>query len=125
MKRTVLAAFLICTCTLAYSKTKPRFETAKVLSQNISSYNAGVAVVPVGGMLAGVPINRRSNTVVVQVGSQRITWSEVGTKTIVLPVNGEVPFYRDGNWFIVIDSKNKKHKFMAVHIETLDSSASK
>lgn len=33
---------------------------------------------------------------------------------LILPVNGFVDFYRDGNWFIVLDSKHKKYKFALV-----------
>ena len=103
----------------AFAKPKPVMESAKVISQDIGAYRNGVAVMPVGTMLAGVPIVRRSDIVVVQTDKYRLTWSEIGRKFIVLPVNGTVSFYRDKNSFIVLDSEGKKHKFALIHAEEI------
>jgi hypothetical protein len=54
---------------------------------------------------------RRWNVVVVETDQYQYQWQEQGRKLIILNVNEDVHFYRDGNWFIVRDSNNKKHKF--------------
>ena len=118
--RIVFALALLCFCVPAFAKKHHEFQSAKVISQNIKSYNNGVAIVPLGTMVAGVPINRRSNIVVVETDKYRLTWSEVGRKAIVLPVNETIQFYRDGDWFIVLDSKEKKHKFALIHMEAIE-----
>ena len=96
---------------LAVAEKQHNWETAKVISQDVNTYNSGAVAMPIGTMIAAVPIRRRSNIVIVETDAQRLTWSEAGKNTVILPVNGSVRFYRDGNWFIVLDSKNKKHKF--------------
>jgi hypothetical protein len=76
---------------------------------------------PIGTMMVGVPITRRSNIVVVETANQRLTWSEQVTRRgpVVFPVNETIQFCQDGNWFIVFDSNRKKHKFGLVHMEGL------
>ena len=74
---------------------------------------------PLGSGVVGVPITRRSNIVVLETAKARLTWSEVGKNAIILPVNGTIEFYQDGDWFIVLDSKHKKHKFALVHFENI------
>jgi hypothetical protein len=107
-------------CVPAFGKEVP-LETAKVISQNIDSYNAGTAAMPIGTMVVGVPITRRSNIVVVETAHHRLTWSEVvtGRGPVILPVNETIQFFQDGNWFIVLDSNRKKHKFSLIHMEAL------
>ena len=63
-----------------------------------------------------MPINLRSNIVVVETGAYRYTWQELTRSPnwhhfVVLTVNDEVRFYRDGQWFMVLGSQGKKHKF--------------
>ncbi len=116
MKTIVL--LLLC-CLPAVAKTAPLFETAKVISQDLSTQERGYAAMPMGTGIMGVPIMRRSNIVVVETATQRITWVEAGRNTIILPVHGTIEFYRDGNWFVVLDAKNKKHKFGLLHLETI------
>ena len=60
---------------------------------------------------------------VVETANYTLQWSESGNKTIILPINGIVEFYRDGNWFIVMDTKHKKHKFALVGMTQKPSSA--
>ena len=99
----------------AFSDEKEhKTEHAKVISQNLSSSAAGMYNAPIGNSTVAVPIYRRSNVVVVETDDYRFEWSESGNKMLVLPVNGSVDFYRDGDWFIVLDSKHKKHKFALV-----------
>ena len=61
-----------------------------------------------------VPLYRKWNVVTVDVGPYRYQWQEQGKNYVILTVNDDVLFYRDGNWFIVVDNKNKKHKFSLI-----------
>jgi tetratricopeptide (TPR) repeat protein len=100
--------------TTTSSKEQHNWERGKVIAQDLSSSRAGTYAGPIGTATVAVPIYRRSNTVVIETDNYRYEWSEVGRSLVVLPVNGFVDFYRDGNWFIVLDSKQKKHKFTLV-----------
>jgi hypothetical protein len=108
----------------ASAMKQTEFQTAKVISQDIQSHEVD------RGAMTRTPLVRYSNTVVVETASQRMTWVEVssyatGTRTqdvanaIPLPVHGTIQFYQDGNWFIVLDSSKKKHKFSLVHLESI------
>jgi hypothetical protein len=101
--------------TFAFSSEKQHnWERGKVIAQDLSSSPAGTYAAPIGTATVAVPIYRRSNAVVIETDNYRYEWSEVGRKMVILPVNGFVDFYRDGNWFIVLDSRHKKHKFALV-----------
>lgn len=119
MKFSVAFVLLLSVSVPAFARKTIAVETGRVLQQNIDSEDRGTAVMPIGTMIAAIPISRQSNIVVVQAGGQRMTWSERITRRgpIVLPVNGEVYFYRDGNWFVVEDAKRKVHKFSLLHVE--------
>jgi hypothetical protein len=99
---------------------KPQqWETATVVSQDLGSNSAGVYSGPVGSGQIAAPINLRSNVVVVDTGAYKYTWSEYTRSPnwhhfIVLTVNDKVKFYRDDQWFVVLDSQNKKHKFSLI-----------
>jgi hypothetical protein len=67
------------------------------------------------GVIA-VPVYRNWNRVVLETDRFRYELGEVGQKHLILPVSGKVKFYRDGDWFIMLDSKNKKHKFSLMHL---------
>jgi hypothetical protein len=120
MKSAVLCALALSLALPALAEHPP-LQTAKVISQNIDSYNGGTAVMPIGAMMVGVPIVRRSNTVVVETATQRLTWAEMGNgrHLVVLSVNGTVNFYQDGGAFVVLDSRSKKHKFTIMHAEAI------
>lgn len=114
------AAGLLLLCSIsAFAKPNPPLETAKVISQDLETQDRGTAVMPLGRGVVGVPISRRSNIVLVETASERMTWGEDGNgkNVIILPVHGTIQFYRDGKWFIVMDSSNKKHKFGILHLE--------
>ena len=32
----------------------------------------------------------------------------------MVPVNSQITFYHEGNWIVILDSKNKKHKFAII-----------
>jgi hypothetical protein len=107
--------FALLSATVAPSKEREHiWEHGVVVSQNLSSSPAGTYAAPVGTATVAVPIYRRSNVVVVDTDVYRYQWSEVGRKPVILPVNGSIEFYREGNWFIVLDSKHKRHKFALV-----------
>ena len=52
------------------------WKTGKIISQNISSDSNGTAVVPIGGIIAAVPIRRVTNTVVMEANGYRVTLVE-------------------------------------------------
>ncbi len=114
----MLSCLIMCTLPAAAHKLVP-LQSAKVISQNIGASNGGAVAMPIGTMLVAVPITRQSNIVVVETSHNRLTWSEVGKHMLVLPVNETIQFYQDGNWFVVLDSKHKKHKFALIHEESL------
>ena len=61
---------------------------------------------------------------VVETAGHRYKWQEL-TRTpnihhfIVLSVNDSVSHYRDRDKFVVLDSKNKEHKFSVIHAEAV------
>jgi hypothetical protein len=114
MKHVLVLASILAIPSLALAEKQHSYESATVVSQDLNSYNAGAVAMPIGTSVAAVPVVRRSNIVVVETEGYRYTWSEVGKNTIILPVRGTISFYRDGNYFIVADSKNKKHKFALI-----------
>lgn len=55
----------------------------------------------------------------VEKGDYRYTWEEFTRSPnwhhfVVLTVNDQVKFYRDGRWFVVLDSQGDKHKFTLI-----------
>jgi hypothetical protein len=121
MKPFVVFTIVILSASLAYSEKTHDWEQGVVVSQDISSYNAGAVAMPIGTTVASVPIVRRSNVVVVETAAVRYSWSEVGKNTVILPVHGTISFYRDGNFFVVLDAKNKKHKFSLIGMTALSA----
>ena len=112
---------LVALCVPAYAKPIPETHPAKVISQEVGTYNGGAAVMPMGTALIGIPVRQRSNVVVIETPKYRVTLSEqmTGRGPIILPVNGTVQFYQAGKWVVILDSANKKHKFGIVHEEAL------
>lgn len=90
------------------------WQTGTIISQDLNSSPAGVYAAPIGTARVAVPIYRTSNIVVVDTPKVIFRWSEVGRRPIVLTVNGRVDFYQDGDWFIVLDTKHRKHKFSII-----------
>ena len=108
----LLVSILSLGCVAAFSAEKShQWEHAKVISQDQGSSRAGAYAAPLGTGAIAVPLYRNWNRVVVETDGYIYQWNEVGRARIILPVNGDVAFYREGDWFIIIDSKNKKHKF--------------
>lgn len=118
MKALVLGVVLLIAST-AFAKQHD-WKTGKIISQNISSDNGGTAVVPVGGIIAAVPIRRVTNTVIMEANGYRFTLVEKQNKHyLVLAENGDAQFYQDGKWFVFLDVEKKEHKFSLTHMEKL------
>ncbi|MHB1674255.1 MAG: hypothetical protein ACYCSP_08400 [Acidobacteriaceae bacterium] len=117
MKSTILALCLLCLSLPASAHKLIAYQSAKVISQDLDTYNGGEAMVPLGTMLVNVPITRRSNVVVVQTADMRLTLLEVGRTSLIMPVNETFRLYQDGKWYVVLDTNRKKHKFALVHAE--------
>lgn len=95
------------------------WETGVVVSQNLGSQAAGVYGAPMGNATIAAPIYLKTNILVVETQQyqyrlQEFTRSPNFHHFLVLVVNDDVRFYRDGSWFIVLDNDNKKHKFTLI-----------
>lgn len=113
MKKSILLiATILSGSPLLLLAEKPHvWETGRVIAQEMGSQASGAyAGAALGGIIA-VPLQQRWNAVTVEVGPYIYQWYEVGSRAIILPVNDTIMFYRDGPWFIVLDIKNRKHKF--------------
>jgi len=106
-------AIVVLLLTSALFAEKPHvWETAKVISQNLGSERAGAYAAPIGNGAVAIPLYRQWNSVAVETDQYIYQWQEArGSRPVILPVNDKIMFYRDGDWFVVLDSKNKKHKF--------------
>jgi hypothetical protein len=117
--QTVLIVLTISAPSRAFAEKPHQWETGTVVSQDLGSNPAGVYRGPLGGGQVVAPINLKSNIVVVQAGSYTYTWQEFTRSPnfhhfVVLVVNDQVRFYRDGDYFIVEDSKGSKHNFTMI-----------
>ena len=93
-----------------------KWETATVISQTIGRSPMGECSEQVGS---------HSNTVVVDTGTYRYSWQELTDGSdwhhfIVLTghdriAHEQVKFYRDGQWFVVLDDQGEKHRFCLLH----------
>lgn len=119
MYRAILFVCLLCLSLPSFAKEAPETHPAKIISQDIGSEDHGIAVMPVGSILAGIPIARTHDIVVIETTKYRLTLSEIGRKFIVLPVNDTIQISQEGNQIVVLDSKKKKHKFAVIHAEKL------
>jgi len=105
---------------LAASPKPHNWQTGKVISQEINSYNAGAAAVPIGGSVVAVPLRRTSNQIVLETNAYRLTLLEKPSKHyLVLAENSSVQFYQDGQWFVFLDANMKEHKFSLLHMVKL------
>jgi hypothetical protein len=95
----------------------PVWEEGLVTGQSQDSSPGGFYAAPIGTGVIGVPITRRTNTVDIESGRYHYQWVENTAKShgyIVLPVGETVRFYREKNWFIIMDARQKKHYFAIV-----------
>ena len=99
----VFSLFPLTLSAAVMAEKAPQWETATVISPYLPSSAPGVPAVP--GMI-------------VDVGAYRYMWQEItpdGEPFSVVTVHDQVKFYRDGKWFVVLDSEGKKHVFRLFH----------
>ena len=137
-KRHFFCCFLIYVLSLAglpaLAKNQPKFETAKVISQNIDSKMIDKT------FPSGIPIYLFTSVVIVETDSQRLTWEEneigksinrrvllspLGKDLMIFSVKATIQFYRDGGFYIVIDDTGNKHKLKLVHMEAIENGTQK
>lgn len=119
----IAISLLLCLGALAPAQAPPGTFTAHVVHQEIGSENGGSAVIPLNGALIGMPIMRRTNMVILQTAHHRLEIAESSKDRhlIVLTVGGDVSVTREKQWFIILDSENKKHKFSVVSDQLTDT----
>lgn len=103
--RVVFSLFMLTVSVAGRAEKAPQWETATVISPYLPSNAPGVPAVP--GMI-------------VDIGAFRYMWQEItpspnGDHFSVLTVHDQVKFYRDGQWFVVLDSQGKKHVLRLFH----------
>lgn len=117
----VFTLFILTTSATVMAEEPHQWETATVISQNIGRSVMGECSQQVGGGSVAAPTNRKSNTVVVDIGRSRYSLQELTGGSdwnhfIVLTghdrvAHDQVKFYRDGQLFVVLDHQGEKHKF--------------
>ena len=107
----VLSLLLLIVSTLALAEKERAWETARVISQDLRTHTGAAYGGPFGPGPMVVPVAYTTNIVVVETKDYRYTWSEHSKKKVVVPVRGMIRFYRDGDYFVVLDTNGKKHKF--------------
>jgi hypothetical protein len=104
--KVVFGLVLLGTCAAAMAERSHQWKTATVISQKLTA---------------------DSNTVAVITGAHSYVWQEVtgspgSDHFIVLvhdqTVHGQVKFYRDGQWFVILDDQGEKHKFSLIRAAT-------
>src|SRR5579863_889207 len=102
----VFGLVLPATCASVIAQQSHQWQTATVISQNLTS---------------------DSNTVAVITGAHSYVWQELapdpsGHRFIVLAhdpnLHDQVKFYRDGQWFVILDHQGEKHKFRLIRAAT-------
>ena len=116
-KRAALNKLILLTCVwvgTAFSAEKHHWEAAKVVSQDLSKELNGAYAIPLGSGGIAKPLYHHSNVIVLTNGKFIYTLSEHGKSFLIVTVNGEAHFYRDGDWFIMLDAHERKHKFSLI-----------
>ena len=115
----------------AHAEKKPQWEVAEVISQDLGSQTAGAYAAPIGNGAIAVPIREATNVIVIETSQYRYSLCEPNlggpiifrrswsSSPLVLPVHETVQFYRDGSWFVFVDSNGKKHRFNVVAAKSL------
>lgn len=118
MKKTLICLLLF-SAIATQAKQFPMLH-AKVLDQQMSTQDRGGVIVPLNGMLIGVPMSSWSNVITIQSRDGRAisTLRQTDKYPLILNVGGEVSFYVDGDKFCFADSHGKKHTFVLIHMET-------
>jgi len=104
--RTGFGLVILVTCSAVMAEPSHQWKTATILSQKLTS---------------------DSNTVAVITGAHSYVWQEVSPSSdshhfIVLvhdqTVHEQVKFYREGQWFVILDDQGEKHKFRLIRAAT-------
>jgi len=120
--RTVLIVLLFA-CPLLFGARRQAivWEQGKVLAQDLGSAQAGAYAGPLAGGVYAVPLYQSWNRITIETETQIYDLTErAGRRWIIVPVNGEIPFYREGNFFILLDTGRKKHKFILTGLRSLE-----
>jgi len=119
MRIVLITLLFACPVLFGGGKRPVLWERGKVLAQDLGGDRAGVYAGRVGAGVAAVPLYRSWNRITVETDTQIYEWQEVGRARIVVAVNGYIPFYREGNFFILLDTGRKKHKFLLTGMRSL------
>ena len=107
-----MAVILSVVCLMAAADGFPPYwQGAKVLSQNLTSSSSTLSVREYRKTTNPYWL---WNRITIQTTTQVLDWWEIGTKPLAFPVNGFIQFYRDGDLYVVLDKKGKKHRFAVV-----------
>lgn len=102
----VFSLVILATCAAVMAEQSHQWETATVIFQKLTSDSSTVAVIT---------------------GAHSYVWQEVTRSQdrhhfIVLvhdeTVHDQVKFYRDGQWFVILDDQGDKHKFRLIRAAT-------
>ena len=102
----VIGLVILASCAVGMAEPSHQWETATVLFQKLTSDSSTVGVIT---------------------GAHSYVWQEFtpspnGHHFIVLVhdqnVHDQVKFYRDGQWFVILDDRGEKHKFRVVRAAT-------
>jgi hypothetical protein len=116
--RTVLSVVILATLALPMSAEKKiAWENCDVVAQNVTSGPAGIQAYGNGSYLNMRVVQKQWNNVEIETFDMRIKLLEVGRSILILPVNGIAQYYRDGDAYVFLDTKNHKHKFSLVGME--------
>lgn len=120
MRRTLIFMVLLGISAVSTFAKEHELRHAKVLNQQMNSEDNGAVVVPLNGMLVGVPMTSWSNVITIQSldGHTTSTLRQTDKHPLIMNVGGETSFYLDGDKFCFLDSRGKKHTFVLMHMET-------
>lgn len=117
----VFSLLLLTTSATVKAQKSHQWETATVISQNIGRSVMGECSGQFGGGPVAAPADRRSNTVVVDIGRYRYSLQELTGGSdwnhfIILTghdrvAHDQVRLYRVGQLFVILDNQGQKHEF--------------
>lgn len=120
MRRTLIfILFLVAFGPVAIAK-EIKMLHCKVLDQQMDTQDRGGVVVPLNGMLVGVPMSTWSNVITIQSldGHTTSVLRQTDKHPLIMNVGGQTEFYVDNGIFCFLDGKGKKHTFVLTHMET-------
>ena len=120
MRRTLIFMLLLAVFGPVAIAKEIKMLHCRVLDQQMETQDRGGVVVPLNGMLVGVPMSTWSNVITIQSLNGRSTsvLRQTDKHPLILNVGSETEFYVDNGIFCFLDSKGKKHTFVLMHMET-------